>query len=41
MIGDAGRGKAAYVWISPGPAKTGPTLGGVVVIINWMIGTLP
>jgi len=28
---DAGRGKAAYIWISPDPVKAGPTLGGGVV----------
>ena len=34
---DAGRGKAAYIWISPDPAKAGPTMGGggvVVVLIH-------
>ena len=25
---DAGRGKIAYIWIFPDPAKVGPTLGG-------------
>ena len=27
---NAGRGKVAYSWISPDPAKAGPTLGVVV-----------
>ena len=26
---NAGRGKVAYIWISPDPAKAGPTLGDV------------
>jgi len=30
---DAGRGKAAYIWISPGLAKAGPTLGGGGVVV--------
>ena len=30
---DVGGGKAAYIWISPGPAKAGPTLGVVVVVV--------
>ena len=33
---DIGRGKVAYIWISPDPAKAGPTLGGgggVVILI--------
>jgi len=30
---NAGRGKVAYNWISPDPAKAGPTLGGVVVVV--------
>ena len=31
---NADRGKVAYSWISPDPAKAGPTLrGGVVVVI--------
>jgi len=25
---NTGRGKVAYSWISPDPAKAGPTLGG-------------
>ena len=29
----AGRGKVAYIWISPDPAKAGLTLGVVVVIV--------
>ena len=28
---NTGRGKVVYNWISPDPAKAGPTLGGVVV----------
>ena len=28
----AGRSKVVYSWISPNPAKGGPTLGGVVVL---------
>jgi len=31
---DAGRGKAAYIWIPPDPAKAGPTLGGGVVVVS-------
>jgi len=27
------RGKVAYNWISPNPAKVGPTLGGVVIAV--------
>jgi len=27
------RGKVAYSWISPDPAKAGPTLGIVVVVV--------
>jgi len=27
------RGKVAYSWISPDPAKAGPTLGVVVVVV--------
>ena len=30
---DAGRGKAAYIWISPDPAKARPTLGGGDVVV--------
>ena len=30
---NTGRGKVAYSWISPDPAKAGPTLGVVVVIV--------
>ena len=30
---NAGRGKVAYSWISPDPAKAGPTLGVVVVVV--------
>ena len=30
---NTGRGKVAYSWISPDPAKAGPTLGGVVVVV--------
>jgi len=30
---NTGRGKVAYSWISPDPAKTGPTLGVVVVVV--------
>ena len=31
--GIAGRGKAAYIWISPDPVKAGSTLGGGVVVV--------
>ena len=31
MDRNTGRGKVAYNWISPDPAKAGPTLGVVVV----------
>jgi len=32
---NTGRGKVAYSWISPDPAKAGPILkGGVVVVID-------
>ena len=30
---NADRGKVAYNWISPDPAKAGPTLGGIVVVV--------
>ena len=30
---DAGRGKAAYIWISLDPAKAGPTLRGGIVVV--------
>ena len=30
---NAGRGKIAYNWIFLNPAKAGPTLGGVVVVV--------
>ena len=30
---NTGRGKVAYSWISPDPAKAGPTLGVVVVVV--------
>ena len=30
---DADRGKATYIRISPDPAKEGPTMGGVVVVV--------
>jgi len=30
---NAGKGKAAYIWISLDPAKVGPTLGGGVVVV--------
>ena len=30
---NTGRGKVAYNWISPDPAKAGPTLGVVVVVV--------
>jgi len=30
---NTGRGNVAYNWISPDPAKPGPTLGGVVVVV--------
>jgi len=31
---NTGRGKVAYNWISPDPAKAGPTLGVVVVVVD-------
>jgi len=31
---NTGRGKVAYSWISPDPAKVGPTLGVVVSIFT-------
>ena len=31
---NAGRGKVVYSWISPDPAKAGPTLGVVVVVVG-------
>ena len=36
---NADRGKVAYSWIFPDPAKSGPTLegGGGVVVINYLI----
>ena len=41
MSRNTGRGKVAYNWISPDPAKAGPTLGVVVVVVvvvpNWII----
>ena len=30
---DADRGKTTYIRISPDPAKEGPTMGGVVVVV--------
>ena len=30
---NAGRGKVAYNWISPDPAKAGPTLGVVIIVV--------
>jgi len=30
---DTSRGKVAYSWISSDPAKAGPTLGGIVVVV--------
>ena len=30
---NTGRGKVAYSWISQDPAKAGPTLGVVVVVV--------
>ena len=30
---NTGRGKVAYSWISPDPAKAGPTLEVVVVVV--------
>ena len=40
---NTGRGKIAYSWISPDPAKAGPTLGGggggvVVVDVGCLMG---
>ena len=32
---NAGRGKVAYSWMSPDPAKTLPTLGVVIVVVSW------
>ena len=33
----AGRGKVAYIWISPDPAKAGPTLEVVVVVVDRVV----
>ena len=33
MGSNTGRGKVAYNWISTDPAKAGPTLGVVVVVM--------
>ena len=30
---NTGRSKVVYSWISPNPAKAGPTLGGVVIVV--------
>ena len=37
---NAGRGKVAYSWICPDPAKAGPTLGVVVVVVFWFFGSV-
>ena len=34
---NAGRGKVAYSRIFPDPTKAGPTLGGVVVVVVFMV----
>ena len=34
---NAGRGKVAYGWISPDPAKVGPTLGGGIVVLVYSL----
>lgn len=33
MDRNIGRCKVAYIWISPNPAKVGPTLGVAVVVV--------
>jgi len=37
---NTGRGKVAYSWISPDPAKTGPTLRVVVVVVVEIVTNL-
>ena len=37
---NTGRGKVAYSWISPDPAKAGPTLGVVVVVVVALISNV-
>ena len=37
---DVDGGKAVYIWISPDPAKAGPTLGVVVVIVVYFVFVL-
>ena len=37
---NTGRGKVAYNWIFPDPAKAGPTLGIVVVVIVEIVGSV-
>jgi len=34
MARNTDRGKVAYSWISPDPAKAGPMLGGVVIWLH-------
>ena len=34
---NTGRGKVAYSWISPGPAKAGPTLRGILVVVVFFL----
>jgi len=34
-----GRGKVTYSWIFPAPAKAGPTLGVVIVVVVMIIGS--
>ena len=35
---NTGRGKVAYNWISPDPAKAGPTLEVIVVVAAALLG---
>ena len=37
---NAGRDKVVYSWISPDPAKAGPTLGVVAVVVVVICGLL-
>jgi len=37
---NVGRGKAAYIWISPDPAQAGPTLGGGVDVVKYFYYSL-
>ena len=38
MGSNTGRDKVAYSWISPNPAKAGPTLG-VAVVVVWILNS--